>query len=357
VGEFSQIDLQKALAGKAVAVAPSIGQFTEGFAGQASPSDLETLFQLVWLYSTAPREDAVAFQAFQAQMSAVLANRDASPIAAFSDTLTSVLTQGHPRTRPLTTASMAEIDLSRAVEFYEERFASAEDFDFVLVGAFEVEEMRPLVEQYLAALPAPAREDGWVDLDIDPPTGVVEREVRAGIEPQSQTLLVFTGPFEYTPRERAEIRVMASVLETRLRERLRESLGGTYSVSVNAGYERIPEPRFTVQVGFGSDPERAAELKAAVFEEIARLRTEGPAPEDVASALEAERRSLETSRESNGWWATNLTSALSSDSDPRFLVSPDRYEGIDVEVVRADVARYLSEEQYVSVVLLPRSGA
>ena len=150
---------------------------------------------------------------------------------------------------------------------------------------------------------------------------------------------------------------MASVLETRLRERLRESLGGTYSVSASAGYERIPEPRFTVQIGFGSDPERAAELKAAVFEEIARLRTEGPASEDVASALEAERRSLETSRESNGWWATNLSSALESDSDPSFLVSPERYEGIDIEVVRDDVARYLSEEQYVSVVLRPRSGA
>ncbi len=357
VGEFSQIDLQKALAGKAVAVAPTIGEFSEGFSGQASPSDLETLFQLVWLYSTAPREDPVAFQAFQSQMSAVLANRDASPIAAFSDTLTAVLTQGHPRARPLTTTSMAEIDLSRAVDFYQDRFASAEDFDFVLVGAFEPEDVRPLVEQYLAALPASERDDDWVDLDMDPPSGVVEKEVRAGIEPQSQTLLVFTGPFEYTPRERAEIRVMATVVETRLRERLRESLGGTYSVSVVAGYERLPEPRFTVQVGFGSDPERAAELKAAVFEEIGLLRADGPAPADVASALEAERRGLETSLESNGWWASNLTAALSSDSDPRFLISLDRYEGIDVEVVRADVARYLSEEQYVSVVLLPRAGA
>lgn len=353
VGDFSQIDLQKALAGKAVGLAPTISQLSEGFSGQASPSDVETLFQLLWLYTTAPREDPVAFQAFQSQMQAVLANRSASPLAAFSDTVSSVLSQGHPRARPITTESIAEIDLARAVDFYEERFASADDFDFVLVGAFEVDDMRPLVEQYLAALPATDREDGWVDLDIDPPTGIIEKQVRAGIEPQSQTLLVFNGAFDYTPANRARMRVLSTVLQTRLRERLRESLGGTYSVSANAGYERIPEPRFTMQVVFGSDPERAEELRQAVFEEIASLKEEGPTPEDVQSALEAERRGLETSLESNNWWATNLVSALSSETSPGYLVDPARYEGIDVETVRDDARRYLPDDQFVSVVLLP----
>ncbi len=357
VGPFSRIDLQKALAGKAVSVAPAIGELSEGFSGQASPADVETLFQLVWLYATAPRQDTVAFQAFLSQMSAVLANRSASPMAAFSDTLSLTMAQGDPRAEPVTVESLDRIDLGRAVEFYRDRFGSAADFAFVLVGAFEVEDMRPLVERYLAALPAREREDGWVDLDIDPPVGVVEKEVRAGIEPQSQTLMVFTGPFDYTPENRAGIRVLASVLETRLRERLRESLGGTYSVSASAGYQDRPEGRFTLQVGFGSDPDRAEELRAAVFEEIRRLATEGPTAADVDSALEGERRSLETNLESNPWWAANLTHAIESDGDPRFLIDRGRLDSITPERVRADAGRYLPEDNYVVVVLLPRAGA
>jgi zinc protease len=278
-------------------------------------------------------------------------------MAAFSDTISLTLAQGHPRAEPITVASLDRIDLGTAVDFYRDRFASAEDFDFVLVGAFEVDAVRPLVERYLGGLPAPDRDDGWVDLDIDPPSGVVEKEVRAGIEPQSQTLVVFNGPFAYTPENRVGIRVMASVLQTRLRERLRESLGGTYSVSVNAGYEQVPEPRYTVQVVFGSDPERATELKAAVFDEIERLKTEGPSEEDVASALEGERRSLETSLESNVWWATQLSFSQESGADPRFLVDMGRYDGIDVETVRRDAERYFRGDRYVSVVLLPRAGA
>lgn len=357
VGAFSLIDLQKALAGKTVGVSPSIGERTEGFTGQASPADLETLFQLVWLHFTEPRRDETAFEAFRNQMRAILANRDAVPQAAFSDSLTAALTRNHPRAAPVTVASVDELDLDTAMEFYRDRFASAEDFAFVLVGAFEVDEVRPLVERWLGGLPAAPREDGWVDLDMDPPTGVVEKEVRAGIEPQSQTVLVFHGPFDYTPDDRARIRVMASVLETRLRERLREDLGGTYSVSAGAGYEREPEPRYTLQVAFGSDPERVGELRAAVFEEIERLKAEGPTADDVSSALEGVRRSLETNLESNGWWASQLTFALDGQTDPLLLTDTERYDRIDTAAVQEAARRYLDDEQYVSVVLLPRGGA
>lgn len=355
-GEFSRIDLQKALAGKAVSVSPSISELTEGFAGQASPADLETLFQLVWLQFTEPRRDETVFEAFRSQMRAVLANRAAAPQVAFVDTLSLTLAQGHPRAAPVTAESLESLDLGTAMDFYRDRFASAEDFAFVLVGAFDVESVRPLVERWLGGLPAPERDDGWVDLDIDPPSGVVEKEVRAGIEPQSQSVLIFHGPFDYTPRDRARIRVMASVLETRLRERLREDLGGTYSVSVNAGYERDPETRYTVQVAFGSDPERVGELRSAVFDEIARLQGEGPDPDDVAAALEGERRGLETNMETNGWWASQLTFSLADEADPRFLVDPTRYDGIDAAAVQEAARRYLDDGQYVSVVLLPRSG-
>ncbi|NNK62711.1 MAG: insulinase family protein [Gemmatimonadetes bacterium] len=357
VGAFSRIDLQKALAGKAVAVGPSIGQRTEGFSGGGSPDDLETLLQLVYLYATAPREDTVAFEAFRSQMSALLANRGASPVAAFSDTLSLTLAQYHPRAEPVTAASLDEIDLGRAVDFYRDRFASAEDFDFVLVGAFDVDAVRPLVEQWLGGLPAAARDDDWVDLGITPPPGVVEKVVRAGVEPQSRTVVIFHGPMDYRPDERATLRVLAAVVETRLREELRESLGGTYSVSVSPGYERLPDGRYTLQVGFGSDPERAEELRAAVFAEIERLKAEGPSDEDVASALEGALRSLETSRESNAWWATQLLGAMETGEDPTLTTAPERYDGIDAARVQEAARRYLDGDQYVSVVLLPRAGA
>jgi zinc protease len=299
----------------------------------------------------------MAFAAMQSRMRAVLSNREASPEAAFSDSITAVLTQHHPRTRPLSLEAIDEIDLGEALAFYRDRFADAGDFHFVFVGALDLQTLRPLVERYLASLPTVERDDRWIDLDIDPPTGRIERVVRKGVEPRSQTRIAFTGPFEYTAENRVRMQALASVLEVRLRERLREDLGGTYSVGTSGGYDDVPEPRYTFQIQFGADPERAGELRAAVFEEIESLKTEGPSPLDVEKAVESARRSWETDLESNGWWAGQLSAAAQRGRDPAYLLDETRFEWITAAALREDAARYLDAGNVVVVTLLPVAPA
>jgi zinc protease len=47
IGAFSATDLQRALAGKVVSVAPSLSEFEAGVSGSASPRDVEAMFQLI----------------------------------------------------------------------------------------------------------------------------------------------------------------------------------------------------------------------------------------------------------------------------------------------------------------------
>src|SRR5690606_9323895 len=147
---------------------------------------LETLFQLVYLTFTAPRVDTTAFIALKSRFQAALANRSGNPLAAFEDTLQVTLSQGHFRARPLSADLLEELDLGRAVAFYRDRFADAGDFTFVFVGSFDLQQIRPLVQTYLGGLPATGREETWRDVGMDPPTGVIRKTVRKGIEPRSQ---------------------------------------------------------------------------------------------------------------------------------------------------------------------------
>jgi zinc protease len=353
VGVFSQVELQRKLAGKAVSVSPTIGELTEGFTGAASPQDLETLFQLIHLYFTAPRKDETAFRALQAQMGAVLANRGASPVAAFQDTLLVTMAQGHPRARPLDLEAFREIDLDRAFAFYQDRFADAGDFTFVLVGAFEPDEIRPLVEVYLGGLPNLSRQESWRDLGMAPPTGIVRRTVVKGLEPQSRTQIVFTGPFDYTRENRLGIRILTSVLDTRLREVVREEMSGTYGVGVGRSYEPFPEPRYSVSVSFGSDPERVDELVQAIFSEIRSLQEDGPTPEELRAAREQERRGRETNLRENSWWVTQLAFSYQYDLDPRLLLDESLLEEVSAETVRRDAGLWLRLDNYVKVSLFP----
>ena len=222
IGDFNSIDLQKVLTGKIANVRPFISTYEEGVAGNASASDLETMFQLIYLRFTAPRADDTIYELWRTQSRQALANRDSNPATAFNDAYTRIITQDHPRLRPPTVEILDETDLDESLAFYEDRFSDASDYTFVFVGNLDFEVIEPLVERYLGGLPTTGREETWQDIGLRAPTGVFEETVYRGLEPRSQTRIAFTGPFEYENQaERTGIRAMAMTLETRLRDRLR----------------------------------------------------------------------------------------------------------------------------------------
>ena len=354
VGAFDDTALEKKLAGKAVGVSPGLGSLSEGVSGYASPEDLETAFQLVYLYFTAPRKDETAFEAYKALMAGVLANREANPNVAFSDTIRAAMTQGHPRaSRPFTRELLEEIDLDRAFDFYLDRFADASDFTFYFVGAFDLEGIRPLAERYLGALPNLGREETWRDLGVDPPPGVIEKTVYKGMEPQSRTQIVFAGEGAYSPEESIALGALASVLEIRLRELLREDLGGTYGVGVGSSLTYRPDEEYSVTINFGSAPERAEELAEVVFEEIGRIKADGPDAETVDKVRESQRRSKETNLRENGYWLGRIEGMDQQGRDLTLIPSYDLIEGWTAEQVQEAANRYLREDRYAKFVLYP----
>ena len=354
VGEFDLAALQKKLAGTVVEVSPSITALSEGFRGSASPKDIETALQLVYLYFTAPRRDEGALGSYKALMEGFFANASSNPDMVFSDTVATTMTQDHPRAGGLPDPEeIDKIDLDEAFEFYQERFADAGDFTFYFAGAFDLDAMRPLVEQYLGALPNLGREESWRDVGVDPPSGVIEKVVRMGVEPQSRTEIIFAGDGEYSLREDAAIGALADVLDIRLRELLREDLGGTYGVRVSSRLTYRPDEEYSVSISFGSAPERAEELAAVVFEEIERIKTEGPDAETVAKVRETQRRFKETNLRENDHWIDQMRSFDRQGRDYAEISSYDLIEGWSDADVRAAAQRYLRLDQYAKFVLLP----
>ncbi len=335
-------------------MSPFIGSEQEGLGGSASPKDLETMFQLIFLTFTAPRRDTTAFQAFTTNVKASLANRGASPLAAFQDTLGVTMAQRHPRALPLTSARVDEIHLDEAMAFYRDRFADASDFTFVFVGAFAPDSIKALAQSYLGGLSALKRKETWKDTGITPPKGVVERTVKKGIEPKSQTQIVFTGPFQYTPENRLAMSALSQVLNIRLREQLREEMGGTYGVSVNASPSRIPRQEYSFGIGFGAAPERMDSLAHEVFVQIDSLKRLGPSAKDLEKVKETQVRSYETNLKQNGYWLSQLAFCDQNGEDPHnILAYRQRVDDLTAEIVRDAARRYLNEKNYVRVTLVP----
>ncbi len=354
LGRYSNNELGKVMTGKVATASAQIGELEEGISGRASTKDLESLFQLTYLRFTAPRADPAIFAVLTSQMKTMMANQRAQPEFAFAEALNDALYQGHPRRRTPSPEMLEQLNLDKAMAFYKDRFADAGDFTFVIVGTVDPAVVRPLAERYLASLPATGRKETWRDMGVTHPSGVVERTVRKGIEPKSQTSITFHGPFTHTQDERIAIRAMADVLQTRLREALREELGGTYSVGASAGYQRIPKGEFTISIGFGSDPARADALAARVFEEIAKFQAEGPTDKQVTDVRAALTRDFETNSRQNGWVLGQLVAKYQSGEPAHTLLEvPSYYQKLDAATIQAAAKRYLNTANYVKVVLLP----
>ncbi len=354
VGAFDQVALEKRLAGKAASASPFIDALEEGISGSASPKDVETMFELVYLYFTAPRRDSAAFEAFRQSARAMLEHASADPGRAFSDTISRVMTNYHPRIRLVNSRMIDSLDLNRSMAFYRDRFADAGDFTFLIVGNFSPDSIRPLVERYIASLPATGRQETWKDNGVRPPTGVVKKEVRRGLEPKGETTIYFSGPVEYSRANRFALATLSEVLSIRLREVLREDLGGTYSVNASGSAGRDPWQNYTFNVAFGSAPDKVNKLVDAVFAEIDSLKANGAKQVDIDKVKETLRRSYETNLKQNGFWMGQLSAYYRLGEDPRqILTYPAVLETLTPELVKQAAVKFLRKDNYIQVTLLP----
>ena len=354
LASFSLIELEKKMAGKVVGVTPYIRELREGLSGSASPQDLETLFQLTYLYFTEPRIDQTAFDSSKTKWIAMIENRESDPQSVFSDEINKTLFNNHPRRRPFNSQTIQEMDLEKSLAIYKDRFADAGDFTFLLVGNLDPDQLKPLVETYLAGLPTLHREESWRDIGAHPAEGRHKVEVKKGLEPKSNVRMHFTGPAEWSSESRYVMDSLVRILEFRFREILREEMGGVYGVRVNGSISRNPIPIYQATISFSCDPENIEALTSSVFKELETIQKNGIADSYVNNVKETQTRSFETNTQTNSFWVGNLDYYLNHDLDPEDILKyPKRIETLTSELIQKAAQAYFNQDNYLLGVLLP----
>ena len=354
VADYSSVQLTKYLTSKKVRVSPYIGERTEGISGSATPKDLETALQLVYLYFTQPRKDVDVYKGLLSQEKASIANRSNDPPSVFSDTISAVLGNYSIRRTGPSIEKYDKINLDRAFEIYKDRFADASDFTFTFVGSFDNQKLKPLLEQYLGALPSTKRIESARDLGIHIPSGKLQKQVFKGQEQKSTVRLTFSGIYQYNETENNLMDALSAVLNIKLIERLREDESGVYGVGSRASYSKYPENRYSFSIGFGCSPDNVEKLIASVLDEIKKIRDNGPLQVDVEKVQAEERRVTEVQLKENGFWLGYLNGQFQNDENPEQILSyQEALKKITPEALKVAANKYLSGDNYVRLVLYP----
>ncbi len=357
LGDFSADNLRKALAGKNVSLSPFMQESYEGFTGGAAPEDLETMLQLLYLNQTAPRRDVSAWNSLMTRTGEALKNRDSSPMVLYSDLLWETLYDDHFRSRPLTQEKLSRANFDKALEIFSDRFSNASDFTYIIVGDFDPEVLRPLVERWIGGLPAGKSGEDWIDRGMRNVKGVKDVSLNAGTEPLSVVTQVWTGDWNGSFTERYRLQSLASALQMQFIRSVREDSGGSYSVGVYPQLSLVPVRDYSFIIRFSCAPERVEELTSQIKSLVDEWREAPPEAKYAADVTASQQRGLSENLERNSWWLGQISFAVSTEINPdEMLERRALYDTLTPELLQETARRYLNDENYVQVVLYPEAA-
>ena len=353
VADFDQTTLRRMLNGKSVRLAPSVGARSQSISGGSSLKDLQTLFELTYLYFTQPRRDTTAFQSLMNRTRAFLTNRNASPKVDYNDSITAILYGHHPRLEPMVQARLDKVSYDRIFQIYRERFSDAANFRGVIIGNYDEQQLRSLICQYLASLPATNRHEqtNWKNVPQIVGGDFATTFKKKMATPLANVSIYYTADIPFTAQADLELDFLNRVLQIAYTDSVREEKGGTYGVRVGVGFDKDDHPTAMLRISYNADPTRYEELNPIVYEQLQHIAANGP----LASSMDKVRKYLLKQYDqmaiTNDYWSYiiwhELEDGVDFDRDYKKMVSE-----VTAEQVQRMARQLLASKRRIEVTML-----
>ncbi|NDV47726.1 insulinase family protein [Paludibacter sp. 221] len=356
LADYNNVELKKLLTGKIVNVKPYIENYDEGFSGNSSVKDFETMMQLTYLYFTAPRKDDNAFQAMTNMFRTSLANRDKDPQAAFSDSVNVTSLSHNPRLLTTNLETINKIDQDKAIEIYKARFAMPADFIFIFTGNINPDDKatKEIICTYLGGLKSKKGKESYVDRNIRYAKGDVKNYFAKEMQvKKASNFIMYNATIPYNLQNMTTITAIRNILNMRYMESIREKEGGSYGVRINSGLSKIPVEQAVIRMQFDTDPEKQERLIGIIHQEINEIINNGPRADDLQKVKENLLKQYEEDLNENPWWRRTLVNYYKNDID--FVTDYKKsVEALDQEMIQSLLKQIAEQNNVLEVVMMPK---
>lgn len=359
IGQMDHNQLSKFQSTKTFGTSPYISDLEEGIAGSCAPKDLEYLMQYIHMYFTSPRKDKEILDAKVDALKSQLAQMKNSPELAFSVQLQKSMYPNDKRSVVIPTEKQIKsLDIEKMYKIFRERFNSASDFTFEMIGNFDIDTVKPLIEKYIASIPSNGKTEMWKDVSPKFAKGKVDDKVYKGTEDKSTLAILMNKPFTWNEKEKRTVDIMGEILQIQCTEVIREKLGATYSPYMSVNYDKYPTEEFAFIAYYSLAPENVDKVTQATWEILDNMANEGVSETNLAKAKEQMIKHREANyTSSNTFWASVIKSKYVYGTE---IASMETYKNlvnsITAEDVKTAAKKYLSHDEYVKVTLLPETA-
>ena len=237
---------------------------------------------------------------------------------------------------------------------YKQRLGDAGGMHFVFTGNFKEAEIIPLIETYIASLPATSRKNNYVDQKVRPIKGKKELTVYKGEEQKSLILSFYYGDIPYNEALALKASALTEVLNIRIIEELREKVQGIYGGGIFGGLNKAPYPSFQLVVQLPCGPEKVDTLLKAMQNEINAIIKNGPSEQNLNKVKQQWRESHKQEMKENGPWSSHLLAAKTEGKNiDRFIHFEQYMDKLTTKDVQEAARLLLNGKNHYTAILMP----
>lgn len=302
-GTFDNIKLRKYLAGKNVGISFQMGKAIDNIYGQSTVKDLETMLQLNYLYFTDIRPDAETYNATIEQYRAMLKNAEKNPNTIFMDNVYKTWYDNNPIYTQLKYADLDAANYETMLNVAKKHLDNAADYTFTFVGNVDIDALRPLVEQYIATLPANKKKHDKLVYTGSQAKGQIVNDFKQEMEtPSVQVFNIYSdNNIAYSIENEVKLSLLSDVLDIVYTNTLREEEGGTYSPATQAMINPFNN-EWTVLYMFVTGDDSKEKLCKRAHEEFLKLLAEGTNEENFNKVKDAALNQYQINSKNNSYW-------------------------------------------------------
>ncbi|MEO9512116.1 MAG: insulinase family protein [Flavobacteriaceae bacterium] len=283
LGDFSSTDLEKILAGKTARVSVRLDEIEESIFGSSNTKDVETMLQMLHVYFVKPRFDEEAFKVLGSNIDNFIARKSKDIGAKMRDSLTVTLYgENNPKEAIFNKEYVSKISFDKINTIYKKRFGDASDFDFFIVGDVSEDQLKPLLEKYVASIPTTMAKETFKDNGAEWISDKIDEDIYIDMEePKARVNISYKKEMPYSIKNEIFTDALGAVLQLRITETVRESEGGAYSPNADASFSREPKSQAIIDVSFDCNPDLAEKLVGIVQEELQKMAKGDISDDDV----------------------------------------------------------------------------
>jgi zinc protease len=354
IGNYSPADYSKFMMGKNYRIGTHISNYEETIYGMTAPKDLETFLQHLYMIFEAPRKDKEVFDRNITQWKEQAANYENNPEFQYSRFSAKTCYPNNQRLTFLDEKTIKALNLDQMFKIYNERFANATDFTFILVGNIDIEKSIPLIEKYIGGIPA-GKKETIINRESPLAKGVVDKTIYFGLADKTLMGHFTSMPYLWNPENNLANSALNFIMRIKMTENIREKLGGTYGARFSLTPSKVPVEKVIMTISLGCQPERTDEITTEIWRTIDEVMTDGTTEIDLNKAKEQMIRSFETGMKENSNWTSWIKSYYDLGTQINTLDEyKERVNALTMDEIKK-AAQYMNHNENVRTILMPEA--